>query len=193
MLTEKGLGDAIQEFIEKDEKDSISELINYQIVKIQKYLKTQSQKCTNDVQLTEEIKKFQRIRLANQDEEDNEVKHVLEKATARSQVTVKQQPEFGHDSDEENVKPTAKRRQMQSDSDDQLAEEFVKPTRGRGSRGGARGSRGAGRAGARAGRGAKATAAAATLGATQPKITQSAAVKPARYRDDSDDDIIDLG
>lgn len=35
MLTEKGLGDAIQEYIEKDEKDSISELINYQIVKIQ--------------------------------------------------------------------------------------------------------------------------------------------------------------
>ena len=35
ILTEKGLGDAIQEFIEKDEKDAISELINYQIDKIQ--------------------------------------------------------------------------------------------------------------------------------------------------------------
>jgi hypothetical protein len=34
-LTEKGLSDAIQEFIEKDEKDAISELINFQIEKIQ--------------------------------------------------------------------------------------------------------------------------------------------------------------
>jgi double-strand break repair protein MRE11 len=35
ILTEKGLGDAIQEFIEKDEKDAISELINFQINKLQ--------------------------------------------------------------------------------------------------------------------------------------------------------------
>jgi hypothetical protein len=35
ILTEKGIGDAIQEFIEKDEKDAIGELINYQIDKMQ--------------------------------------------------------------------------------------------------------------------------------------------------------------
>jgi double-strand break repair protein MRE11 len=35
VLTEKGLGDAIQEYIEKDERDAISELINFQIEKIQ--------------------------------------------------------------------------------------------------------------------------------------------------------------
>jgi double-strand break repair protein MRE11 len=35
VLTEKGLGEAIQEFIEKDEKDAIPELINFQIGKIQ--------------------------------------------------------------------------------------------------------------------------------------------------------------
>ena len=34
-LTDKGLGDAVQLFIEKDEKDAISELINFQIEKIQ--------------------------------------------------------------------------------------------------------------------------------------------------------------
>lgn len=34
-LTEKGLGDAIQEYIEKDEKDAIAELINFQIDKLQ--------------------------------------------------------------------------------------------------------------------------------------------------------------
>ena len=35
VLTEKGLGDAIQEYIEKDERDAIGELINFQIEKIQ--------------------------------------------------------------------------------------------------------------------------------------------------------------
>ncbi len=34
-LTVKGLSDAIQEFIEKDEKDAISELVNFQVNKIQ--------------------------------------------------------------------------------------------------------------------------------------------------------------
>lgn len=159
-------------------------------------MKTQSQKCTNDIQLTEEIKKFQRIRLANQDEEDNEVKHVLEQTTARSQKNpVKQQPLLGDrdDSDEENVKPrtagAAKRQASElADSDDNLAEEFVKPARGRGSRGGGRGYRGA--RGGRGGRGAKAAP------ATQPKITQSAmkAAASHRFKEDSDEDIIiDLG
>lgn len=35
VLTEKGLGDAIQEYIEKDERDAIVELINFQINKMQ--------------------------------------------------------------------------------------------------------------------------------------------------------------
>lgn len=35
VLTEKGLGDAVQEYIEKDERDAIAELINYQIDKMQ--------------------------------------------------------------------------------------------------------------------------------------------------------------
>jgi hypothetical protein len=34
-LTEKGLSDAIQEFIEKDERDAIAELVNFQVGKIQ--------------------------------------------------------------------------------------------------------------------------------------------------------------
>ena len=34
-LTERGIGDAIKEFIEKDEKDAISELVNYQIDRLQ--------------------------------------------------------------------------------------------------------------------------------------------------------------
>ena len=71
------------------------------------------------------------------------------------------------------------------ESDDNLAEEFVKPARGRGSRGGGRGSRGAGR-GSRGARGAKAVASA------QPVLSQLNP-KAGRYRNDSDEDIIDIG
>jgi double-strand break repair protein MRE11 len=35
VLTEKGLAEAIQEYIEKDEKDAIAELVNFQIDKTQ--------------------------------------------------------------------------------------------------------------------------------------------------------------
>ena len=35
VLTERGIGDAIKEFIEKDEKDAVAELINYQIDRLQ--------------------------------------------------------------------------------------------------------------------------------------------------------------
>lgn len=38
-LTEKGLSDAIQEYIEKDEKTAINELIDFQIDKLQVNLK----------------------------------------------------------------------------------------------------------------------------------------------------------
>ena len=38
----KGLSDAIQEFIEKDEKDAISELVNFQVNKIQVRLITKT-------------------------------------------------------------------------------------------------------------------------------------------------------
>ncbi len=35
ILTERGVGDAIQEFIEKEEKEAIAEIINFQINKMQ--------------------------------------------------------------------------------------------------------------------------------------------------------------
>lgn len=182
-LTDKGLGDAIQEYIEKDEKDAISELINFQIEKIQKYLKNQSMNSINDAQLTEEIKKFQRMRLANQEEEDNEVKSIFEKTKTQTQtkpdrsVLDSQFDKFMNDSDGEQ---SVKKRYGSSDED--LEADLIpsKPARGKGSRGG-RGSRGGGR-GSRGGRGAKATQ------PTQSKITKSA----FKYNNDSDCDIIDL-
>jgi len=33
LLTEKGLGEAVKEFVDKDEKDAIEEIVKYQIKK----------------------------------------------------------------------------------------------------------------------------------------------------------------
>lgn len=38
LLTEQGMGKAIQEFVDKDEKDAIEELISYQLEKTQRHL-----------------------------------------------------------------------------------------------------------------------------------------------------------
>ena len=36
-LTEKGMGDAVKEFVDKEEKDAIGELVHYQLEKTQVY------------------------------------------------------------------------------------------------------------------------------------------------------------
>lgn len=38
LLTEQGMGKAIREFVDKDEKDAIEELITYQLEKTQRHL-----------------------------------------------------------------------------------------------------------------------------------------------------------
>ena len=38
LLTESGMGKAIQEFVDKDEKEAIEELISYQLEKTQRHL-----------------------------------------------------------------------------------------------------------------------------------------------------------
>lgn len=35
LLTEKGMGDAVAEYVEKEEKEAISELVKYQLEKTQ--------------------------------------------------------------------------------------------------------------------------------------------------------------
>eukprot|EP00058_Branchiostoma_floridae_P007691 XP_002593179.1 hypothetical protein BRAFLDRAFT_120149 [Branchiostoma floridae] len=39
LLTEKGMGEAVKEFVDKEEKDSIQELVKWQVEKMQKHLK----------------------------------------------------------------------------------------------------------------------------------------------------------
>ena len=42
LLTEQGMGKAVQEFVDKEERDAIEELINYQLEKTQRYLMERS-------------------------------------------------------------------------------------------------------------------------------------------------------
>ena len=189
-ITEKGLSDAIQEYIEKDEKDAIGELINYQIEKIQNFLKKEV-KWQNEFQLEEEIRNFQKMRVSNVEEEEQELKEIFEKTRKNTQLTQKQVQK--DDSDEE-VPSTRKKKTYDSDDADDIDTEIVeKPTsgRGRGSRGGSTRARGRGSRGGRGGRGAK-----AVVNEEESFFTSSSRApftkKQPTYLEDSDPEIIDL-
>lgn len=49
LLTEQGMGKAIQEFVDKDEKDAIEELINYQLDKTQRHLRARGVTTEQDI------------------------------------------------------------------------------------------------------------------------------------------------
>jgi double-strand break repair protein MRE11 len=179
-LTVKGLSDAIQEYIEKDEKDAVADLVDFQVIKIQKYLKTK--KCSNDIQLNDEMKKFQQMRISKQEEEDSEIKKMFEKSSTKHTNNKTTHHESDQDdSDDEHLEKGSKKNI--DDDDDEIP---ARPTRGRGSRGG--GSRGRGVRG----RG--------TTTKVQSKLELTSSSKPpfktqtnaAKRFDDSDDDIITL-
>ena len=155
-------------------------------------MKTQSQKCTNDAQLTEEIKKFQRMRLANQEEEDTEIKDIFEKAASKNVTQTTQSRSsktlFDSEDDEEIMSSKPIKKKSQYSSDENLDEDLIGSTasktqtgRGRGTARGATRARGRGSRGGRGGT-TKTTAAAA-------KTSKKSSIN---YGDDSDADIIDL-
>jgi len=49
LLTESGMGKAIQEFVDKDEKDAIDELITYQLEKTQRHLQGRGVNTEEDI------------------------------------------------------------------------------------------------------------------------------------------------
>jgi hypothetical protein len=49
VLTEKGMGDAVKEFVDKEEREAISELVKYQLQKTQVWKMT---KCLLEIWLT---------------------------------------------------------------------------------------------------------------------------------------------
>ncbi|KAF4787738.1 Double-strand break repair protein MRE11 [Turdus rufiventris] len=82
LLTERGMGEAVQEFVDKEEKDAIEELVKFQLEKTQKFLK---QRRTDAVEekIDEEVRKFRESRKKNTEEEDEEVHEAMMRARAQ--------------------------------------------------------------------------------------------------------------
>lgn len=185
LLTEHGMGKAIQEFVDKDEKDAIEELITYQLEKTQRHLQARGVTTEQDIDL--EIQRF-RDSKKNTTEEENEIKEAINRAKAhrleRGEMPVDMSVDLALESDED-------------------AAPLAPPTRGRGARG--RGTRGRGRGAAPsepkpAGRGRAQKSSAATQSRSIMQAFQSPSQRSSRpganksYADeitieDSDEDI----
>uniref|UniRef100_A0AAR2JN96 Double-strand break repair protein MRE11 n=1 Tax=Pygocentrus nattereri TaxID=42514 RepID=A0AAR2JN96_PYGNA len=59
LLTEQGMGKAVQEYVDKEERDAIEELINYQLEKTQRYLQERRVEASEE-KIDEELRKDQR-------------------------------------------------------------------------------------------------------------------------------------
>uniref|UniRef100_A0A672I6R4 Double-strand break repair protein MRE11 n=1 Tax=Salarias fasciatus TaxID=181472 RepID=A0A672I6R4_SALFA len=73
LLTEQGMGKAIQEFVDKDEKDAIEELITYQLEKTQRHLQARGVITEQDIDT--EIQRFRESK-KNTTEEEDEIREV---------------------------------------------------------------------------------------------------------------------
>ncbi|XP_053925467.1 double-strand break repair protein MRE11 isoform X1 [Cuculus canorus] len=133
LLTERGMGEAVQEFVDKEEKDAIEELLKFQLEKTQRFLK-ERRTDAEEGKIDEEVRKFRESRKKNTEEEDEEVREAMTRARAnRSEDAVL----VAASSDEELMDTGMK---GSGDSDDGLPATL---TRGRGrARGRARGARG---------------------------------------------------
>lgn len=132
LLTEKGMGKAIQEFVDKDEKDAIEELITYQLEKTQRHLQARGVSTEQDID--SEIQKF-RDSKKNTNEEENDIREAMNRAKAH-------RLERGDDLRDLDISDNFA--DVAMDSDEGSAP-FPPPTRGRGRGGRGRGSRGRGR------------------------------------------------
>ncbi|KAM6290551.1 double-strand break repair protein MRE11 isoform 2-T2 [Porphyrio hochstetteri] len=133
LLTERGMGEAVQEFVDKEEKDAIEELVKFQLEKTQRFLKERRTEAEEE-KIDEEVRKFRESRKKNTEEEDEEVREAMTRARAhRSEDTVL----VAASSDEELMDTGMK---STGDSDDGLP---ATASQGRGrARGRARGARG---------------------------------------------------
>ncbi|KAM4699523.1 double-strand break repair protein MRE11 isoform 2-T3 [Discoglossus pictus] len=130
LLTERGMGEAVQEFVDKEEKDAIEELVKFQLEKTQRFLKERNIDAEEE-KIDEEVRKFRETRKTNTNEEDEEVREAINRARSqRSQVD-------DVDMSDDDVTERKKSDPTFGDSDDNSPA----PTRGRG-RGRARGGRG---------------------------------------------------
>ncbi|KFP92174.1 Double-strand break repair protein MRE11, partial [Apaloderma vittatum] len=133
LLTERGMGEAVQEFVDKEEKDAIEELVKFQLEKTQRFLKERRTDAEEE-KIDEEVRKFRESRKKNTEEEDEEVREAMTRARAlRSEDAV-----LVEASSDEELMDTGTR--GTGDSDDALPG-TMRQGRGR-ARGRARGARG---------------------------------------------------
>ncbi|XP_050188305.1 double-strand break repair protein MRE11 isoform X2 [Myiozetetes cayanensis] len=81
LLTERGMGEAVQEFVDKEEKDAIEELVKFQLEKTQKFLRERRTDAEEE-KIDEEVRKFRETRKKNTEEEDKEVREAMTRARA---------------------------------------------------------------------------------------------------------------
>ncbi|XP_075707601.1 double-strand break repair protein MRE11 isoform X2 [Rhinoderma darwinii] len=131
LLTERGMGEAVQEFVDKEEKDAIEELVKFQLEKTQRFLKERKIDAEEE-KIDEEVRKFRQTRRENINEEDEEVREAMNRARAHRSQAEDIDMSDGDDTRRRTSGPTI----FDSDEDSAPA-----PTRGR-ARGRARGGRG---------------------------------------------------
>uniref|UniRef100_A0A3P9JZI3 Double-strand break repair protein n=1 Tax=Oryzias latipes TaxID=8090 RepID=A0A3P9JZI3_ORYLA len=132
LLTEQGMGKAIQEFVDKDEKDAIEELIRYQLEKTQRHLQARGVTTEQDIDM--EVRQF-RDSKKNTTEEENEIREAMNRAKAHRM-------ERGENPEDRNISDELGDVALDSDEG---SDPFPPPSRGRGRGGRARGGRGRGR------------------------------------------------
>ncbi|NXC48353.1 MRE11 protein, partial [Penelope pileata] len=147
LLTERGMGEAVQEFVDKEEKDAIEELVKFQLEKTQRFLKERHIDAEEE-KIDEEVRKFRDSRRTNAEEEDEEVREAMTRARAhRSEDVVL----VSASSDEELMDTEMK---GSGDSDDDIPTTLSRGRgQGRGRARGARGQNSAARGSSRRGRG----------------------------------------
>lgn len=147
LLTERGMGEAVQEFVDKEEKDAIEELVKYQLEKTQRFLKERHIDALED-KIDEEVRRFRESRQKNTNEEDDEVREAMSRARAlRSQSE-----DAASALTAEDLMSIDLAEQMADDSDDSIKAAANKGRgRGRGQRGG-RGQNSMSRRGSQRGR-----------------------------------------
>ncbi|XP_072119494.1 double-strand break repair protein MRE11 [Mobula birostris] len=127
LLTERSMGEAVQEFVDKEEKDAIDIIVKLQLEKTQQFLKERHIDGIED-KIDEVVKQFREMRKSNTAEEDKEVKEAIIRTRAH-RVEEKGVSSFQSDDDmdymetiEENV----------ADSDENVLGSTSRRGRGRG-------------------------------------------------------------
>ncbi|XP_015265776.1 PREDICTED: double-strand break repair protein MRE11A [Gekko japonicus] len=130
LLTERGMGEAVQEFVDKEEKDAIEELVKFQLEKTQRFLKERHID-VEEAKIDEEVRLFRESRKKNTEEEDKEVREAINRAKSHRSQGAEQDVVMSDDD------------LMAAANDDSDGDLPSAPSRGRGrGRGQARGGRG---------------------------------------------------